>query len=306
MHQMLALYLQNVEKIKLYFGTDADKFGYHLAVRYTVKGNVFHYADYEKIAQEIKKHTKWYSFAAVNFNILTSYAAHFGKDVDKVAPALQYYKLLTNYFTRGEHSYLAAMYGTTLEDAQRVDALTKTLAKLPALQFFTLPLQTRALLATLPEEVEVLAASVQHYYTTLISLGFTRHSSTLEAAAILTLASGNVDEQLITQIKHVLAILTETNTTLKKRHYFVVILLALVNAKAHDFIELYELHEQLCAEAKLRPNYHPTLLIATQLYTVTSLPISFASSEFSFSDTIHLFDSSSDIDGGGDGGGGGD
>lgn len=304
MNDKLVLYLQNVEKIKLYFGTDADKFSYSLALRYTVKGMVFHYVDYENIAQEIKKQTKWYSFAGVNFNILTSYAAHFGKDYEKVAQALHYQKMLTSYFTGGEHSYIAAMYGSTIEDAQRVNKLTQALANTPNSQFFTLPLQSRALLATRAEEVAILAMSLQQYYEALIQFGFARHSLTYESAFILTVHSGLFDAQLIEQLRAVLAILNQAETTLKKRHYFVVVLLAIAQCGAEDFIKLYELHDALCLQTKLRPKYHPTLLIATQLYTLNKTPFEFSTSDFALTEVIHLFDSASNLDGGTDSGGG--
>lgn len=61
MEERLAMFVDNVEKIRLYFGTEADKFALSMAVSLTLRSLIFYYFEYEKVEKTIKDHSKWYS-----------------------------------------------------------------------------------------------------------------------------------------------------------------------------------------------------------------------------------------------------
>ena len=89
MNEKLQLYVDNVEKIRLYFGGDGEKFAKRMAMQLTLRGIRFYYHDYEEVQKHIKANTKWYSTPRNSAKIAHAYYVQFAKEPEKVVQAFQ-------------------------------------------------------------------------------------------------------------------------------------------------------------------------------------------------------------------------
>ncbi|MFJ7738077.1 DUF4003 family protein [Lysinibacillus sp. NPDC097287] len=270
MKERVQLFLDNMEKIRLYFGTGTDNFTMKIATQLTVRGIRFCVSDYEEIKKEIKANSKWYSTIRVSKVITNAYYIQFAKEPEKVAQTLEMQKLITSTsLSNIENSYLAAMYIKNRVHAVKMDELSNALLKQPSLKFSTLSLVLRAMLATRPESAVVLANTYEHYYKHLVDFNFIRGDESKSAALLLTMGTGTFDEKTWQRVRSFTTTFMSTNAKLEPRHYSVVCLLALATFETQEFQALTEVHETICQALKLNPKYYNTLLIATQIYTCT-------------------------------------
>jgi hypothetical protein len=61
MNERLLLFLDNVEKIRLFLGSHAESFVFSMATQLTLRGQRFYGFDYDEVNKTIKKNSKWYS-----------------------------------------------------------------------------------------------------------------------------------------------------------------------------------------------------------------------------------------------------
>ncbi|MFJ7951269.1 DUF4003 family protein [Lysinibacillus sp. NPDC096418] len=270
MKERIQLFLDNMEKIRLYFGTGIENFTLKMATQLTVRGIRFYVGDYEEIKKAIKANSKWYSTVRANRNIANAYYIQFAKEPEKVAHTLEMQKLITaSGLSNIENSYLAAMYIKNKVHAVKMNELSKALMKQPSLRFTTLSLTLRAMLATRPESAEVLANTYERYYKLLINLNFKRGDESKNAALLLTMGTGTFDEKTWQRVQAFTATFMSTNTKIDPRYYNVVCLLALATFEPEEFPALTEVYDAISQTLKLNPKYYNTLLIATQIYTCT-------------------------------------
>lgn len=284
MNDRLQLFFDNIGKIKLYFGSDADSFAKHLALKLTVRNIHFYYEDYENIQQQIKKHTKWYQFARNSSKLNHAYYVHFAKNPKQIPNAFQQYKTLTKQFNRGEQSYLTAMY---LQDAATLDKLKALISELmqqPSLKLFSLDMHHCAILATRPEKPYILASTYTQYYNQLITDGFVRGKESIQTALLLTVGTGTFCETTIQHVNKLTKLIFSIQPTLKNCHYRTVGLLALANFETNQFPALVDIHDEICRSLKISPNNCNTLLLATQIYTANEAIGDLPSYNMDFSD----------------------
>ncbi|WP_431028888.1 DUF4003 family protein [Lysinibacillus sp. LZ02] len=308
MKERLQLFVDNVEKIRLYFGVDGERFVKKMATQLTVRGIRFYYHDYEEVQKHIKANTKWYGVARSSVKIAHAYYVQFAKEPEQVKQAIaQQAFVKTKGFASSEDAYLAAMYVKDSEQAQKMELLTKELIKQPSLKFSSLSLLLRAMLATRPESPEELATTYEQYYQRLISLGWKRDGTSKNAAFLLTIGTGAWDETIWAKVEELAALIQAASTKLEPRHYSVVCLLALAKFETPAFPALTEIHDQVCQVLKAKPKYDNTLLIATQIYTASEAFSDLPTYDFDFADIVmQAIDGDSGGDAGGDGGSGGD
>lgn len=304
MNAQLQLFFTNIGKINLYFGSDAKSFYIDLALKLTVRNIIFHYEDYEAVRQQIKNDTKWYHSARTNPQVINTYYVHFAKQPEKISEVLNLYKSLTKQFSRGEHSYITSAYITSEHDIDRINKLIADLMKQPSMKYSPIKPATCAMLARRPEDTEILANTIEHYYKELVSIGYERKDATKNAALILTLGTGTFDEPTFKRLQELTLFIKNTETKLKSCHYATIVLLALAKFEVHQFPALYDIHNEICRTLKLNRNQCNTLLITTQIYTSNEAIGDIPSTESFYSDIFSAAESISS-DGGSDGGGGG-
>ena len=307
MNDQLQLFFHNVEKIRLYFGTDSSSFEKELALKLTVRNLAFYYEDYEKVVQQIKANTKWYSSARTSQKIAHSYYVHFAKTPEQVPHTLHMYKQLTKQFKRNEHTYLAAMYVKNDADLVKMQQLMQALMQQPSLKYSAFAPQTVALLATRGHDAATLAQTYERYYNALISLGYERKGITKNSAVLLTLGTGTFCEQTFQHVQQISAMIKKSDVSIKPCHYNTIALLALAKFDVVQFPALYAIHDEICHVLKLKKHDCNTLLLAAQIYTSNEAIGDLPEYELDFSDMLHIHnDASGDGDSGGsDGGGGG-
>ena len=287
MKERVQLFLDNIEKIRLYFGTGTDNFTMKMAIQLTVRGIKFCVSDYEEIKKEIRSNSKWYSTVRASKVITNAYYIHFAKEPEKVAQTLDMQKLITSTgLANIENSYLAAMHIKNRVHAVKMDELSKELLKQPSLKFSTLSLALRAMLATRPESAEVLANTYEHYYKQLVDFNFIRGDESMSAALLLTMGTGTFDEKTWHRVKSFTTTFMSTKAKIEPRHYSVVCLLALAKYKTEELQVLTEVHEAICQSLKLNPKYYNTLLIAAQIYTCTEVVGELPKCTLDFSDIV--------------------
>lgn len=267
MNERLQLFFDNIEKIKLYFGSDADSFAKQLALKLTVRNIHFYYEDFENVQRQIKKHTKWYHFARNSSKLTHAYYVHFAKNPQQIPKAFYIYKTLCKQFNRGEHSYLTAMY---LKDETGITKLETILAELieqPSLKFTPIATQHCAVLATRPEEAYILANTYTHYYNQLITNGFIRGQETIQTALLLTVGTGTFCENTIHHVKKLMKLIYSIQSSVKSCHYSAIGLLALAKFETNQFPALLDIHDEICRSLKISPKSCNTLLLAAQIYT---------------------------------------
>ncbi len=111
MNEKLQLYVDNVEKIRLYFGVDGERFAKKMAIQLTLKGIRFYYHDYEEVQKHIKANTKWYSTPRSSIKIAHAYYVQFAKEPEKVVHALKQQSMIPKpKLANVEDSYIAAIY----------------------------------------------------------------------------------------------------------------------------------------------------------------------------------------------------
>ncbi len=307
MNDQLQLFFHNVEKIRLYFGTDSTPFEKELALKLTVRNLAFYYEDYEKVVQQIKANTKWYSSARTSQKIAHSYYVHFAKTPEQVPHTLHMYKQLTKQFKRNEHTYLAAMYVKNDADLVKMQQLMQALMQQQSLKYSAFAPQTVALLATRGHDAATLAQTYERYYNALISLGYERKGITKNSAVLLTLGTGTFCEQTFQHVQQISAMIKKSDVSIKPCHYNTIALLALAKFDVVQFPALYAIHDEICHVLKLKKHDCNTLLLAAQIYTSNEAIGDLPEYELDFSDMLHIHnDASGDGDSGGsDGGGGG-
>lgn len=307
MNEQLQLFFHNIEKIRLYFGTDSDGFEKELALKLTVRNIAFYYEDYEKVVQQIKTNTKWYSSARTSQKIAHSYYVHFAKTPEQVPHTIHMYKQLTKQFKRNEHTYLAAMYLKNDADLVKMQQLMQALNKQPSLKYSAFAPQTVALLATRDHDGATLAQTYERYYNALIALGYERKGITKNSAVLLTLGTGTFCEQTFQHVQQISAIIKKSDVKIKPCHYNTIALLALAKFDVAQFPALYAIHDEICHVLKVKKHDCNTLLLAAQIYTSNEAIGDLPEYELDFSDMLHIDnDASGDGDSGGsDGGGGG-
>ena len=268
MNERLQLYLDNVEKIRLYFGVDGEKFAKRMAIQLTLRGIRFYYHDYEEVQKQIKANTKWYSTPRSSIKIAHTYYVQFVKEPEKVVHAFKQQSMIPKpKLANAEDSYIAAIYIKDAEHVQKIQALKAALDKQPTLKFLAHPFSQCAMLATRPESPEELAATYEQYYSRLIDLKWKRGGEVKQAAFLLTIGTGIFHDTTWAKVKELATIIQTANSKLESRHYSVVCLLALAKFEITEFPALYEIHEKLCKAMKTNSKYENTLLIATQIYT---------------------------------------
>lgn len=286
MNDRLQLFFDNTEKIHLYFGTDAEKFVYNLAVKCTVRNLCFYYEDYERVQQQIKAHTKWYQFLSINEPIRHAYYVHFAKTPEKIPHAIHMYKLLKEKFNRGEQCYFAAKHMVSEQSIEKLDVVMKALAKQPSLSYSNLPLLICSILATRPESPTELAETYESYYQALISNGFKRHSETKKCAVLLTLGTGNFCDTTFQHLQTLTQFILNTHISLKVCHYTTITLLALAKFEVAQFPAFYDVHAEICRHLKIKQNRCDSLLLAAQIYTSNEAIGNLPSYNLDFSDFI--------------------
>lgn len=287
MKERLQLFLDNIEKIRLYFGTGTDEFTMKMATQLTVRGIRFCVSDYEEIKKEIKANSKWYNPLRVSKVITNAYYIQFAKEPEKVAHTLEMQKLLTSSgLSNIENSYLAAMYVKNRVHAVKVDELSKALLKQPSLKFSTLSFVLRVMLAARPESAEVLANTYEHYYKQLVDFNFIRGNESKSAALLLTIGTGTFDEKTWHRVKTLTTTFMSTKDKIEPRHYSVICLLVLAKFEPQELQTLTEVHEAICQALKLNPKYYNTLLIAVQIHTSTEVIGELPKCALDFSDIV--------------------
>lgn len=267
MNDRLQLFFDNIGKIKLYFGSDADNFAKHLALKLTVRNIHFYYEDYENVQQQIKKHTKWYQFARNSSNLTHAYYVHFAKNPELIPQAFGQYKIVTKQFNRGEQSYLTAMHLTDESSFTKLQVLINELMQQPSLKSVPLATYHCAILATRPEEAHILANTYTQYYSKLITIGFVRGKDTIQMALLLTAGTGIFCENTIQHVQKLAKLFLSIQAILKYCHYSTIALLALANFQLNQFPALEDIHDEICHSLKISPNSCNTLLLAAQIYT---------------------------------------
>lgn len=306
MNDRLQLFFDNLEKIHLYFGTDADKFAKNLAVKCTVRNIRFFYEDYEKVQQQIKANTKWYQLIYSNENIRHAYFVHFAKTPDKIPHALHMYKLLIKQFrSRGEQSYLAATYMASQQSIEKMDLVIKALKKQSSLKYSNLSMNICAILASRPESPTELAAAYESYYQALVSNGFKRTGETKNCAVLLTLGTGKFCDATVQHLQTLTQFIKNTEIVVKVCHYTTITLLALAKFETKQFPALYDVHDEICRQLNIKKNGSDSLLIAAQIYTSNEVIGNLPTYELDFSDFMYAV-VNDHFDGGfsGDSGGG--
>ena len=308
MNERLQLYLDNVEKIRLYFGVDGEKFAKRMAIQLTLRGIRFYYHDYEEVQKHIKVNTKWYSTPRSSIKIGHAYYVQFAKEPEKVVQALKQQSMLPKpKLANVEDSYIAAIYIKDDEHVQKMNELKGALAKQPSLKYSTHTLSQCALLTTRSESAEELATTYKRYYSRLIDLKWKRGRETYQAAFLLTMGTGTFDDTTWDKVKELATIIQTANSKLEPRHYSVVCLLALAKFEVTEFPALNEIHDEICKVIKANPKYENTLLIATQIYTSNEAFGDLPKYDIDFIDMVlQGVDDGFGGDGGDGGGGGGD
>ena len=303
MNEKLALFLDNVEKIRLYFGVDGEKIAKKMGIQLTLRGVRFYYHDYEEIQKHIKMNTKWYSTPRNSVKIGHAYYVQYAKEPEKVVQALNQQRMLPKPgFSNVEDSYVAALYIKDDAHIQKMKDLKGNLAKQPSLKYYPHTLSQCALLATRPQSAEELAATYERYYSELINLKWKRAGETYQAAFLLTIGTGAFNDATLAKVKELATIIQAANCKLEPRHYNIVCLLALVKFEVTEFPALYEIHDEICKVLKVNPKYENTLLIATQIYTANEALDDVHKYEI---DLIDIVMQGIDVSSGGDGGDGG-
>lgn len=287
MKERIQFFLDNIEKIRLFFGTGTDKFTIKMATQLTVRGIKFCVSDFEEIKKEIKANSKWYSTVRVSKVITNAYYIQFAKEPEKVAHTLKMQILITSSgLSNIENSYLAAMYIKDRIHAVKMGELSKALLKQPSLKFSTLSLALRAMLANRPESAEVLANTYEHYYKQLIDFNFIRGDESKSAALLLTMGTGTFDEKTWHRVRSFTTTFMSAKDKIEPRHYSVVCLLALTKFEPEELQALKEVHEAICQALKLNPKYYNTLLIAAQIHTCTEVIGEIPKCSLDFSDIV--------------------
>lgn len=306
MNETLQLFLDNLEKIRLYFGIDGEKFAKRMAIQLTLRGIRFYYHDYEEVQKCIKANTKWYSTPRSSVKIAHAYYVHFAKEPEKVVQAFQQQSILPKpKLANVEESYIAAAYIKDVEHVQKMNELKAALAKQGNLKYLAHPLSQCAMLATRPESPEELATTYERYYSRLIDLKWKRGGETKQAALLLTMGTGTFDDTISEKVKELATIIQAANSKLERRHYSVVCLLALARFERTEFPTLHKIHEQLCQSMKANPKYENTLLIATQIYTASEALDELQKYDFDFTDILFEIVEADFGGASGDGGSGG-
>lgn len=305
MNERLSLFLDNVEKIRLFFGSHAESFVISMATQLTIRGQRFYGFDYDDVNKTIKNHSKWYSTVRHRQKIVNAYYVHYSKDPSLIPKAIERQKQIQhNKFTETEDSYIAAIY---IENGEKLEELTQALIKQSSLRYESLRLPQRALLSTRPEVPIEIAVTYEQYYKQLLSLKWKRGIESKNAAFLLTLETGTFQEPIIERLVRVESLLHSINLKIEKRHYSVICLLALANFEKTQLNALLELQDTINTKLKLNPKYYNTLGVAAQLYTATELA---NNSEMYYTDIADILmtvidnGGSDGSDGGGDGGGG--
>ena len=308
MNETLQLYLDNVEKIRLYFGVDGEKFAKRMAIQLALRGIRFYYHDYEEVQKQIKANTKWYSTPRNSVKIGQAYYVQFAKDPEKVTQALKQQSMLPKpKLAVIEDSYIAAMYIKDDAHVQKIKELKEHLAKQPSLKYSPHTLSQCALLATRLESSEELAITYEHYYSRLIDLKWKRAGETYQAAFLLTIGTGTFNDATWDKLKELAEAIQTANSKLETRHYSVVCLLALVQFEITEFPTLHKIHDAICKSMKANPKYENTLLMATQIYTLNEVIDDLPKSDFDFIDLVlQGIDANFGGDGSDGGAGGGD
>ena len=306
MNERLQLFVDNVEKIRLYFGPEGEKFTKKMATQLTVRNIRFYYQDYEDVQTFIKKNTKWYSHARASVKIAHAYYIHFAKEPEKIPQVLQFYQTLLTTYRRTEDSYLAAIYMTSHEDLAKIKAITHAMIKQPSLRYSALPLSSRAMLASRPESPDVLASTYERYYNELLNINFKRGGTTKNAALLLTMSTGTFNTDTWKDVVTLAQLIEKANTKLEERHYSVVCLLALAKFEPHEFPALTDIHDEICKKIKANPKYENTLLIAAQVYTANEIIGELPKYDIDFTDILLIDSDNHSGDSSGDSGGGGD
>lgn len=287
MNDRLQLFFDNIEKINLYFGADADKFSKDLALKLTVRNIRFYYEDYEKVQQRIKTNTKWYQFVSMNLPISHAYYVHFAKTPEQIPHALHMYKILTKKFNRGEQCYLASLHIRSDEQTKKIERLIDELIKQPSLKFSSFSTNNCAILAARPEQPAELASSFEKYYRELVSIGFDRNGETKNSAFLLTVGTGVFCDKTFDNVKILTKFIQHTDTKIKHFHYKTIVLLALAKFDISQFPALYDIHDEICHKLKIRTNSCNSLLLATQIYTSNEAIGDLSSYELDFSDFMY-------------------
>ncbi|MEK4229675.1 DUF4003 family protein [Solibacillus sp. FSL H8-0538] len=312
MKEIISLFRDNLEKIGLFFGTNAAPFKRTMATQLTIRGHRFHFEAYEQVQQAIKQQTKWYQLPRMNMSITNSYYVHLVTATNKhtaVADLFATEKLLKDVgFRRSVQSYLAALYIKNAGHAKKMDATSRALKQQSSNKFASPTLQLTAMLSAREEMPEQLAEATEHYYSTLRK-DFKRGDQLQHVTLMLTIIRGTFDAKLCDRIRELAQLIQQLNVKLQDRHYAVICLLALANFKKDDFPKLFALHEEIVTLLKANPKYENTLLIAAQLYTATQITEIednlFVDAGDLLFDMCGLMDSCGDgSDGGSDGGGG--
>lgn len=300
MNDQLQLFFHNIEKIRLYFGSDSMPFEKELALKLTVRNLAFYYEDYEKVIQQIKANTKWYSSARTSQKIAHNYYVHFAKTPEQVPHTIHMYKQLTKQFKRHELTYLAAMYLKKDADLIKMQQLMQALQQQPSLNYSAFELQTVALLATRNQDAMILAQTYERYYKALISLGFEHKGVTKSSAVLLTLGTGTFCDQTFQHVEQISAIIQKSDVKMKPCHYNTIALLALAKFDVVQFPALYAIHDEICHVLKLKKHDCNTLSLAAQIYTSNEVIGDLPAYELDFSDMLHIHN---DASSGGDSGG---
>lgn len=288
MTEQLQLFFQNVEKIRLYFGSESTPFEKELALKLTVRNIPFYYEDYEKVVQQVKAHTKWYSSARVGQTIYHNYYVHFAKTPDQIQHTLHMYKQLTKHFKRNEQTYLAAMYMKQEADIKRLQALIRELAQLPSLSYATLKLSTTALLLARENDVTTLAQTYERYYEKLLAYGYEQVDTTKMSALLLTFGTGIYCDETSDHIQLISHTIRKSNGKLERCHYNTIALLALAKFDLAQFPALYAIHDEICRELNIKRYDCNSLLLATQIYTSNEPIGDLPEDELNFCDMLHI------------------
>lgn len=306
MNERLQLFFDNLDKIQLYFGSDANKFANNLALKLTVRNIRFNYEDYEIVQQQIKAHTKWYQFFSMSLPICHAYYVHFAKTPEKIPHALHMYKLLTKKFNRGDQCYLAAIHIESEQSIQKIEALIKELMKQPSLKHSNLATNTCTILAARPESPQQLAITFEKYYQALVSIGFIRNKETKNCALLLTIGTGTYCEETFNHVQALTTFIQKSEISVMVCHYNTIALLALAKFEIAQFPALYDIHEEICRKLKIKQNHCNSLLMAAQIYTSNEAIGDLLTYELDYADFMYAainddFDSGSRHDGYGGG-----
>lgn len=141
MNERLLLFLDNVEKIRLFLGSHAESFVFSMATQLTLRGQRFYGFDYDEVNKTIKKNSKWYSTVRHSSLITNAFYIHYGTDPSLIPKAIERQKRIQyNKLTELEESYIAAIY---IENEKKFDELTQALKKQQSLRFENLPLSEK-------------------------------------------------------------------------------------------------------------------------------------------------------------------